>query len=207
MKVEVRFMRDNTTTAGFLFFFLSFFAGLVPAGSSALVGWSETGLHETDGADVSVYALTPPYNTIHAQLISGGLLVTNPAGITVTYQAIADASGSINTTSVGKGNFYQYAQALFGVALQPDQGLAGFAMPGTNNQPQTMNFDPAQHCFTAQGIPITPYDDQGRKNYYPMMRLVARHRPLPAPLQAGFGMWIRRKITNSTSCGATMTTS
>ncbi len=145
-----------------------------PAATNALLGWSETGLHETDGSDVSVYALAPPYSTIHAQLIIGGLLLTNPAGITVTYQAVADANGSINSTSQGKGNFYQYAQALFGLTLAPDQGLAGFAMPGTSNQPQAMTFDTTQNWFTAQGVPLTPYDDQGQKNYYPMMRLMAR---------------------------------
>ncbi len=144
------------------------------AATSALAGWSEVGLHEMDSSDVSVYSLMPPYNTIHAQLMSGGLLVTNPSGISVTYQAIADATGSINTTSAGKGNFYQYAQALYGKALAPDQGLAGFGMPGAANTPQPMTFDPAQNCFTARGIPITPYDDQGRKNYFPMMRLTAR---------------------------------
>jgi hypothetical protein len=161
-----------------LVFLLSLFSACLvqslPAATNALLGWSESGLHETDGADVSIYALAPPYSTLRAQLISGGLLVTNPAGITVTYQAVADVTGSVNSTSQGKGNFYQYAQALLGAALVPDQGLAGFAMPGTNNQPQSMVFDTAQNWFTAQGIPITPYDDQGRKNYYPMMRIVAR---------------------------------
>lgn len=144
------------------------------AAGTTLVGWSEVGLHEYDGSDVSVYSLLPPYNTIHAQLIAGGKLVTNATGLSVTYQAVADASGSINRTSQGKGNFYQYAQALYGVALSPDQGLAGFGMPGANNVPQSMAFDATQRCFTAVGIPITPYDDQGRKNAYPMMRLVAR---------------------------------
>jgi len=142
--------------------------------SAVLIGWSESGLHETDGSDVSVYSLAPPYATIRAQLISGGLLLKNSAGITVTYEAVADPSGSINSTSEGKGNFYQFASQLYGKALAPNQGLAGFGMPGPSNQPQTMVFDAALNCFTAQGIPITPYDDLGRKNPFPMMRLVAR---------------------------------
>ena len=167
-------MNHKIKSAVLLSLFSACLVQSLPAATNALLGWSESGLHETDGADVSIYALAPPYSTIRAQLISGGLLVTNPAGITVTYQAVADASGSFNSTSQGKGNFYQYAQALFGSALAPDQGLAGFGMPGTNNQPQSMVFDAAQNWFTAQGIPITPYDDQGRKNFYPMMRLVAR---------------------------------
>ena len=76
------------------------------AATAALVGWSEVGIHETDGSDVSVYSLMPPYSTIHAQFMLGGLLVTNPAGVTVTYQAVADATGSINTTSQGKIPFF-----------------------------------------------------------------------------------------------------
>ncbi len=144
------------------------------AANTTLVGWSEQGLHETDGGDVSVYALMPPYSTVHAQLISNGKLVTNPNGVTVTYQAVADATGSINTTSQGKGNFDTYAAALFGTNLAPDEGLAGFAMPGTNNQPQRMVFDAAQMWFTATGIPVMPYDDQGRPDSYPLMSLVAR---------------------------------
>jgi len=144
------------------------------AANSVLVGWSEVGLHETDGTDFSVYSLMPPYSTIRAQFISGGLLLTNPAGITVTYQAVADASGSINRTSQAKGNLYQNAEALYGKALQPDAGLAGFAMPGLSNQPQPMVFDSARKCFSATGIPLTPYDDQGKKNFFPLMRLVAR---------------------------------
>jgi PKD repeat protein len=154
--------------------FLLFLATHTPAANTALIGWSETGLHEIDGTDVSVYCLAPPYSTIHAQLVSGGFLVTNPAGFEVTYQAIADASGSINSTSQGKGNFSQYAEQLFGIALKADEGVAGFSMPGISNQPQLMSFDSTQHCFTAQGIPVTPYDDQGNKNFYPMMRLTVR---------------------------------
>jgi hypothetical protein len=174
MNAEVSFIQRKAPTAVLLFFLFGFLTGSVPAATNALVGWSESALHETDGVDVSVYALAPPYSTIRAQLISAGLLVTNASGITVTYQAIADASGSINTTSQGKGNFYQYAKALYGAALMPDQGLAGFGMPGLANLPQMMTFDPAQKWFSAVGIPVTPYDDKGHKNYYPMMRLIAR---------------------------------
>ena len=174
MDAEVRFMKGRLQAAVVLFFLSAIPSQGLRAASNVLVGWSETGLHETEGGDVSIYAIAAPYSTIHAQLIVGGLLVTNGSGITVTYQAVADASGSINSTSSGKGNFYQYAQSLFGTALLPDQGLSGFGMPGTNNEPQTMVFDPTQNWFSAQGIPITPYDDHGRKNYYPLMRLIAR---------------------------------
>ena len=142
-----------------------------------LIGWSEAGLHEADGRDVSVFSLAPPYSSIRAQLIhvnTASILVRDQTGYTVTYEAMADATGSINTTSQGKGNFYDYAQTLWGLPLAPDEGLAGFGMPGPLNLPQPMSYDLFESSFIATGIPITPYDDQGRTNYYPMMRLVAR---------------------------------
>jgi hypothetical protein len=80
-------------------------------------------------ADFSVLAILPPYNTIHAQLIDAdGQLVTNPGGITVTYQAVQDPAGSINRTSAGKTNFWDHVASLFGVSPPVDEGLAGFAM-------------------------------------------------------------------------------
>lgn len=145
------------------------------AGAYTLVGWSEQGVHETDGTDTSVFALALPGNTIRAQLMSGGLLVKATNGVVVTYQAIADASGSINRTSLGKGNFFQYVQGMLGAGVQPDEGLEGYSMPGATNTPQVMTFDPSTHVFSAVGIPITPYDDQGVKNRLPLMRLTARN--------------------------------
>jgi PKD repeat protein len=141
-----------------------------------VTGWNNLGMHCMD-SDFSVFAILPPYNTIQAQVVdASGNLVTSASGITVTYQAIADPSGSINTTSVGKDNFWTFAASLFGLAkpLPPDVGLTGLAMPGMMNKPQPMTFDPANNWFIAEGIPITPYDDAGRKNTYPMMRLVAK---------------------------------
>jgi hypothetical protein len=145
------------------------------AASAALVGWSGQGVNETAGTDFSVFSLHPPGSTVRAQLMIGGLLVTNDADVLVTYEAVADSAGSINTTSMGKGNFADYAEALYGRALLPDEGLSGFSMPGVVNEPELMTFDAAQNWFVAEGIPITPYDDEGRKNSYPMMRLVARN--------------------------------
>jgi PKD domain/Bacterial Ig domain len=150
-------------------------SGTAPALGAAytLVAWSDAGLHEFDATDASVYALALPGNTIRAQLISSGRLVTSTTGIVVTYQAVADASGSINTTSSGKVNFFQYAASLVGKPLKADQGASGFNMPGPGNTPQAMVFDPASSVFSATGIPITPYDDLGRRNPLPMMRVTA----------------------------------
>ena len=152
------------------------FAAPAGAASYTVVGWNNLGMHCMD-ADFSVLSLLPPYNTIHAHVIDPtGAMVTDPAtaGITVTYEAIADSTGSINTTSVGKTNFWQYALPLFGGSPPLDVGLTGVSMPGAANTPQPMTWDAASGWFVAEGIPITPYDDAMQKNPYPMMRLVAR---------------------------------
>ncbi len=147
---------------------------LAAAPGYVLAGWNDLGMHCMDG-DYTVFAILPPYNTIHAQLIdSAGHLVKAPGGITVTYAAVRDADGSINTTSQRKTGFWTYVAGLFGASLQPNQGLAGFNMPGPDNAPQSMRFDTAQNWFTAEGIPITVYDDARNRNSYPMMRLTAK---------------------------------
>lgn len=146
-----------------------------PAGGGwTIIGWNNLGMHCMD-SDFGAFAILPPYNTVIAQLVDpSGRLVKNPTGITVTYQASVDPDGSINTTSIGKTNFWQFVQALFGANLAPDMGLAGKAMPGPVNTPQAMSFDAGHNWFIGEGIPITPSDDGGSKNFYPLMHLVAR---------------------------------
>ena len=107
--------------------------------TNQILGWNNLGMHCMD-SDYSVFSVLPPYNTIQAQLIVNGALVTNGTGYSVTYQAVADPSGSINKTSVGKGNWLQFAPQLYG-AVAGDQGLAfpgpeSYWMPGTNNSPR-----------------------------------------------------------------------
>ena len=153
---------------------LTLHSGPAAAAGWTLVGWNNLGVHCMD-ADYAVFSLLPPYNTIHAQLIdSQGHLVRDAAGITVTYEAVADPDGSINTTSAGKTNFWQHVLALFGVDVLIDSGLVGKNMPGQSNQPQAMTFDATAAWFIAEGIPITPYDDAQRRNSYPLMRLTGR---------------------------------
>ncbi|TAL07259.1 MAG: hypothetical protein EPO07_00515 [Verrucomicrobia bacterium] len=148
------------------------------AASAQILGWNNLGMHCMD-SDYSVFSILPPYNTVDAQIIVNGALVTASNGYTLTYQAVADPDGSINKTSAGKGNWSQFAAKLYG-GVAVDQGLPfpspySFWMPGTNNTPQGMLFDSGLDWFFAYGIPITPYDDAGKKNPYPMMRLIAHN--------------------------------
>lgn len=140
-----------------------------------IVGWNDLGMHCMDGRDYSVYSILPPFNTVHACVIdANGKLVRGTSSVKVTYEAVSDPDGSQNRSSVGKTNFWNYVQALFGVTLAPDMGLAGYPMPGGANRPVAMKFDPAFNWFSGEGIPLTPWDDAGKKNYYPLMRLSAR---------------------------------
>jgi len=157
---------------------LALAAPLAPAGPGGsgytLVGWNDLGMHCMD-ADFAIFSILPPFNTIHAQLIDPqGQLVTTPGAIVVTYEAVADPQGSFNSTSRDKTNFWQYAKTLYGADVAVDDGLAGYSMPGPPNTPRVMEFDAVQAWFSAVGIPITPTDDHGTHNAYPMMRLVAR---------------------------------
>lgn len=140
-----------------------------------VIAWNDLGMHCMDGKDYSLYSILPPFNTFHAHVVDrNGKLVKSGSGVRLSYEAAADPTGSINRTTIGKTNFWSFVQPLFGTALAPDMGLAGFAMPGAANQPRAMRFDGPFNWFTAEGVPIGPYDDAGNKNYYPLMRVVAR---------------------------------
>ena len=123
------------------------------AANNQILGWNNLGMHCMD-SDYSVFSILPPYNTIESQLIVAGKLVTNGAGYTVTYQAVADPSGSFNSTAIGKGNYYTYAQAIYGAALAPDGGLAGWNMPGVSNTPQGMLFEQTNHPAAGVATPV-----------------------------------------------------
>ncbi len=147
-------------------------------GNWTLIGWNNLGMHCMDD-DYEVFSILPPFNTVNAHLLdASGKLVRSPSGILITYEAIADPTGSINRSSVGKTNFWATASLMYGSQLTvPDVGLTGLRMPGASNTPQPFSWGGSStlNWFEAAGIPITPTDDLGRKNSYPLMRLKARN--------------------------------
>jgi hypothetical protein len=139
-----------------------------------VVAWNNLGMHCMD-ADFGVFAILPPYNTIQAQVVdASGHRVADPAQANLTYEAVADATGSINRTSAGKTNFWANVQSLFKASLPVDTGLLGLKMPGTANVPQAMGWDATRQWWIAEGIPLTPYDDKGARNTYPLMKVTAK---------------------------------
>ena len=154
----------------------------VTAQSVVVVAWNDLGMHCMDGKDYSVFSILPPYNNLHAQVVdrNGGGLVSN--GIRLTYEATPDTTGSINTISSTKTNFWTWSKALFGVSLTPDTGL-NLGSPSTHNPvpsrtPAPLRYNALQAWWNAEGIPLTPYPDDyattGVKNEYPMVKVIAR---------------------------------
>lgn len=114
-------------------------------GDYVVLAWNDLGMH-CYNPDFQDLAVLPPYNTLWAQVIRVGdppQIVTS--GIRVEY-SFAD-----NTYSVGKSNFWDYDQALFGVDLPPNVGLTGKGLSG--------EMDQAGDHFVAEGIPLTEYSD------------------------------------------------
>jgi hypothetical protein len=148
-------------------------------GTYALLAWSELGMHCMDGKDYSVFSVLPPYNTVYAKLLTKGAQpVPVTSGVTITYQAMRDAAGSINTTSYGnsavaqKTNFWSYVKLLFqGQPLQ-DVGLHGY--PVQSSTPAQMTYDSTKGLWKAEGIPTAPYDDTQASQAYPMAQIIAK---------------------------------
>jgi len=81
------------------------------------------------------------------------LFFSPPEGVSVTY-LFTD-----NTYSVGKSNFWDYDQQLFGVDLPSNVGLTGKGLSGE------MELD-GDH-FVAEGIPLTEFRDSDPTTPYP----------------------------------------
>ncbi|WP_345969978.1 hypothetical protein WCX72_12010 [Sulfurimonas sp. HSL1-6] len=145
-----------------------------------LLAWNDLGMHCMDGKDFSVFSILPPYNNLNAQLIkrAGTSDKHVTGGVTITYTAAPSLDGKYNTTSVYtdsndlKTNFWDYVGALFNATLAPDTGLTGNHTPELTGH--TLSYNAAEQWWEATGLPITPYNDDGSKNYYPMVDVTAK---------------------------------
>jgi hypothetical protein len=147
--------------------------------TATVLAANDLGMHCMD-REFSVFSILPPFNVVNAQVVkrdgNGRPYVADDAEVDVFYQATADASGSINTYSIGKTDFWTYANALFGVTLPEGQGLTGLYMPADDPQvrgSQPMEYSLDKEWFAAEGIPITPTDDRLIDNPYPLLRISA----------------------------------
>ena len=147
---------------------------------------NDLGMHCVD-ADFSVFSILPPYNVVNAQVLrrssTGKPVVVNDSVVSLRYEAVRDATGSLNSTSintalVNKSNFWTYAKPLYGATLATGQGLKGLYMPkdAPNLAAHSLSWNGADGLFKAEGIPVLPKDDAGIANRYPLMRLVATEK-------------------------------
>ncbi len=149
-----------------------------------IFSFNDLGMHCYD-SDFSKLAVLPPYNVLRAQVVLKGQnpIILDSTRLDLTYKGIADPTGSINTTSANKTNFWTYVQKLFGVSPAVNVGLKGAAMPGSGNTPQPFPlYDAAMKWFAAEGIPITIFDDAGKRNPLSLMRVSALNKTTGAVL-------------------------
>ena len=147
--------------------------------TATVLAANDLGMHCMD-REFSVFSILPPFNVVNAQVLlrdsNGRPYVADDAEVEVFYEDVADASGSINSYSIGKTDFWSYANALFGVTLPEGQGLTGLYMPADDPQvrgSQPMEYSLDKEMFSAEGIPITPTDDRLIDSPYPLLRISA----------------------------------
>ena len=151
-----------------------------PASDTVIVlAANDLGMHCMD-KEYSVFSILPPFNVVNAQVLghdSNGLpYLLDDIDVDVTYDAVADSTGSINSYSVGKTEFWQYADGLFGITLENGEGLTGLYMPDDDplaGGAQPMEYNAQREWFSAEGIPITPVDDNLQTNTFSLMRISA----------------------------------
>jgi cytochrome c553 len=133
-------------------------------GTHIVVGYNDLGMHCMQ-SDFSQMMILPPFNTLHAQVIRRGTEpeIVEGGDATVTFEL------PTNTHSSDKCNFWTHAPALLGANVPPDMGVAGFGMSGV------MAFQPGRKDYEATGIPVTPVDDDGRENPYPLALITAKN--------------------------------
>lgn len=124
-----------------------------------VLGYNELGMHCMN-QDFSELMILPPFNTLKAQIIdrSGSEPRIIKSGVTVRYSIPG------NTHSADKTNFWQFAPNLFGTTLLPNYGLTGNTLFG--EMTPTGNND-----WAATGIPLTPLNDAGREDPYPLANI------------------------------------
>lgn len=147
----------------------------IVSGEYSLLAWNDLGMHCIDGNDYSVFSILPPYNNLHAQLIKKDSGLQN-TGIRITFEATPNLNGTWNTSSADKTNFWNYAETLYGFMygggnLSADKGITGTFVQ--SRLPQDLTLDSSNNWWSAEGIPTLPYNDDGTKNYYQLVKVKA----------------------------------
>jgi len=113
-----------------------------------VVTWNDLGMHCAN-KDFSKIVILPPYNNLISHVIKKGSPTSWPDVVTANITVDYEIPG--NTYSVGKTNFWDYEDQIFGVTLPDNIGLTGAGLSG--------EMEAGGNAFTIEGIPITPYTD------------------------------------------------
>ena len=156
------------------------------AGSSwvyKILATNDLGMHCVD-ADFSVFSILPPYNVVNAQVVrtdsTGKPRVVNDSAVTLSYAAMRDANGSINSRSRRQDQFLDVRRrgSTVRISRRARASRACTCRPMRRRREQTsVRMEHGRDgLFKAEGIPIIPTDDAGRSNRYPLMRLTATEK-------------------------------
>lgn len=113
-----------------------------------LLGWNDLGMH-CSNRDFSTFVVLPPFNNVHAQVIAVGDALHVPIVVTTNLRVTYEIPG--NTYSIGKTDFWDFENLIFGVDLPPNVGLTGNGLSG--------DMVASGNNFVVTGIPITPFTD------------------------------------------------
>ncbi|HOP06653.1 MAG TPA: hypothetical protein PLF13_05100 [candidate division Zixibacteria bacterium] len=140
----------------FLFVVLFIAISGAAANDYIVLGWNDLGMH-CSNKDFSTTVVLPPFNVVYAQIIKVGDSLNPPALVSDPFRISYSFPG--NTYSVGKTNFWDYSEKLFGAKLTDNIGLTGAGLSG--------DMHPMKGFFIVEGVPLTPYTDQDLINEDP----------------------------------------
>lgn len=118
-----------------------------------ILAWNDLGMH-CDQDDYSYFMILPPWNTLHVQIQDRNGR-NNPlmSGVTVSYAFPNKSNPALHT------NWWDY-QSQYGFNQPVNVGITGTPVAG-DMQPDANNLS-----WVAEGIPITPYNDDGTWDPY-----------------------------------------
>lgn len=148
--------------------------GRCTSGQFVVFAWSDLGMHCLNPTYDDAVIL-PPYNNLIVQVIKQG----NPpqitiSGLSVAYRIINNTYSYGKTDSYGGifSQFWDNSPKLFGISLQRDKGL-NLVDPGVHNG-LSGNMLAKRDYFVANGIPVTPVDDNGTWNPYQVAEVTVK---------------------------------
>ncbi len=130
--------------------------------------------------EYATFGVLPPHTVLRAQVVQrdagGKPALLDSSQVEIRYEAVADATGSINSKSLAKTDLWSGAPGLpFGYTLGAGRGLTGLSMPGdaATSGPQLMPWSDPRARFEADGLPLFPIDDAGQPNEHATFRVTA----------------------------------